>query len=155
MRFNVRQRIRMPDDSNILRKLFGSGEVPKSRAWRIFREWGPKLRIDRFERLQAKFPKESEETIRAWMDDFDTVEDTIWRIAIAGGREFHSEDKCRSILAGAHPWMSPKSLTKALGLADYLAWHEGYHVTPEGKLEENQAEQSVGGQPATTPRVGD
>lgn len=95
-------------------------------AYIVYSEWGPQLRIPREKRLGRKFPQVDSATRQRWIDDFKTVEKTVWRLAEEGGGKAFTREAFTKKILEAHPWMDQKSTNRVRFLASYFAWHEGY-----------------------------
>ena len=100
--------------------------APKDRAFSIYMEFGPKLLIDRTERLKQCFPERDEATIATWIAEFQRFDSLIWKVAEAGASAAHSSAEMADIFRKEFPDYSNASLRLATGRACYHAWHEGY-----------------------------
>jgi hypothetical protein len=98
----------------------------ESRAYLIYSEWGPPRKIPRDQRLADCFPEIPEDTRRAWMKEFDQVEQAIWKVAEEGGPRTGSFEAFTRRMTNSFPFMNQAALGHAWSLAGYYTWHEGY-----------------------------
>ena len=98
----------------------------QSKAYLIYSEWGPQRQIPRDQRLADCFPEVPEDTRRAWMKEFDQVEQAIWKAAEEGGPKACSFEAFATRMTDAFPFMNEAALRHAWTLAGYYTWHEGY-----------------------------
>jgi hypothetical protein len=98
----------------------------ESQAYLTYSEWGPQRLIPRDQRLADCFPEIPENTRRAWMKEFDKVEQAIWKAAEAGGPRTGSFEAFTRHMKKSFPFMSEEALSHAWTLAGYYTFHEGY-----------------------------
>ncbi len=98
----------------------------KSKAYLVYAEWGPDLRIPRDERLAACFPALSAVERVEWIALFDAVEQEIWRYAKTGDARLHPFLRFAKHMRVRFPFMNDAALRKAWWLTGYYTWHEGY-----------------------------
>ncbi len=125
---------------SILQRLFNRKRNPKDFAYSVFAEFGPKLRINRDERLKTKFPSVSASDIKQWLSDFEDVEKRVWYAAKAGGSVHNSHEELESFMKSEFKWLEGDGLRTALFRIDYFAWHEGFHESPINDLRNQEAE---------------
>jgi hypothetical protein len=101
-------------------------EESKNKAYLIYSEFGPKLQIPRDKRLEDCFPKIPKAIRAAWLEEFSKVDREIGRIAEAGLLRTHNSAQIKEILRLKFSFMNNKSLSRAINLAHYVAWREGY-----------------------------
>lgn len=104
--------------------------APKDKAFSIYMEFGPKLRIDRAERLQQCFQKLDAAMIAAWIEEFQRFDSLIWKVAEAGASSANTFAKMEEMFRKEFPDYGSSSFRLAAGRADYYAWHEGYSTAP-------------------------
>ena len=127
----------------IIQRQLNKRRNPKDHGYSVYSEFGPDLRIDRLERLKAKFPQIDPKIIQEWISDYEMVDDVVWTVAEAGGREHNSREFITVYFYDRFPWLDGVGLEAALNRVDYFAWHEGYHTHPETSL--NNKPNRVGG----------
>jgi hypothetical protein len=109
--------------------------TPKDKAFAIYMEFGPKLRIDRAERLQQCFPQLEAATIAVWIEEFKRFDSLIWKVAEAGASSAYTSAEMAEIFRDKFPDYGSSSLRLAAGRAGYYAWHEGYSAAPNDDRE--------------------
>lgn len=73
-------------------------------------EFGPKLRINRYVRLKSKFRGVSSSQIEKWINEFKSVEDTLWDYADKLYRGELSKSELEHELEGKFRTLDRKSL---------------------------------------------
>jgi len=102
---------------------------PKDFAYSVYREWGPKSRIPRPERLRTVFGEVPQDAREAWLSDFEAVDKLVWDIAAAGGPQILGDAAVRQQLNERFPFLGGPGLNAAFQQAAYLAWHEGFDAS--------------------------
>lgn len=103
---------------------------PKDYGYHVYAEFGPELRIPRFDRLKEVFPKISDNEVAEWIADFKRVDDLIWQVAQCGGASRVGRARASDLFSQRFEWLSGKGLSTALSRSDYIAWHEGCSDAP-------------------------
>jgi len=98
----------------------------KSKAFLVFCEFGPDLRIPRHERLADKFPSLSASQIDEWIEEFQAAQQIAYDVAIEHRREDWKPKRTLGILADRIPTLNNKAIAKLLNQACYFAMHDGY-----------------------------
>jgi len=98
----------------------------KSKAYLIFSEFGPDLRVPRQKRLADEFKSMSEERIQTWLADFQDLDKKIWKLAEEGGRKNFHREEFRESLTLEYPWLNEAGLQRAWSRCAYYIVHEGY-----------------------------
>jgi hypothetical protein len=99
---------------------------PKDKAFSIYMEFGPELRIPREVRLRQCFPRIDGATISGWIEEFKRFDSLIWKVAEAGASSAYSSEEMTNIFREHFPDYGGSSLRLASARADYYAWHEGF-----------------------------
>ncbi len=97
----------------------------KNRAYAVFAEFGPNLRIPRRERLVQEFPDVSESVVRDWLGEFENVEAQVWYLVDGVGTKGLCQSSAMASIQDSFPWMSSKTLALVLARIRYFAVHEG------------------------------
>lgn len=98
-------------------------EELKNKAYIVYTEFGPKLKIPRDKRLADKFPQVDKLTIDLWISEFKRIDTEIDEF-LSETNGFNAEE-FRKQISAKHPFMNKKSLERAEFLGSYMAWHEG------------------------------
>jgi hypothetical protein len=98
----------------------------KSRAYVVYSEFGPSLRIPRFDRLVAEFPQAGSPAINEWLKNFKEMDAAIWKLAEEGGRTNIRRNDFLKSFSSVYPWLDEPGLQRAWFLCTYYIWHEGY-----------------------------
>jgi hypothetical protein len=98
----------------------------KNRAFQIYKEWGPKLRIPRDQRLAEKFPRIDESTRTSWLNEFKIVDEKIWEFAENIKSKPQTKESFAIAFKGQFPWINNNSIRECFGRMGYYIVHEGY-----------------------------
>ena len=98
----------------------------KSRAFIVYNEFGPSLRIPRHERLCREFPEIADENIEAWLKEFKEMDALTWKLAEEIGKSHLRQSDFYSSFSKAYPWLNREGLDKACNRCGYYMWHEGF-----------------------------
>src|SRR5262249_36551068 len=98
----------------------------KNKAYLIYSEWGPELRIPREKRLADLFQQIQEDIRVAWIEEFKRIDGEIWKVAEEGGPKVYTLESFRERMNKTFPFMNKAALQRGWFLAQYYAWHEGY-----------------------------
>ena len=99
-------------------------EELKNKAYIIYTEFGPKLKIPWDKRLADKFPQVDKWTINLWISEFKEISKEIDKFLFE--KNSFNNEEFRKQISAKHPFMNKKSLDRAGFLGSYMAWHEGY-----------------------------
>lgn len=114
----------------LFRRLLNRKQNQKAFAYSVFAEFGPKLRMDRGERLKECFPWATSSELAEWLHEFGEVEKVVWQASEAGGSAHNRREDLERFLKSRFPWLEGEGLERAMFRIDYFAWHEGFHESP-------------------------
>jgi hypothetical protein len=86
----------------------------ESKAYLVYHEFGPKLRIPREERLLKKFPQVERTIIKIWLDQFKSIDREIGSFT-GTSIDFDSKE-LKTHLKERFPFMNKKALEEAVAL---------------------------------------
>ena len=95
-------------------------------AYAVITAWGPSMRIPRRERLAQIFSTLAPEEFESVLNQLDAVDTTVWELAQLGAESKLGTQKLVESLQTRHPFLRNEGLQRAVFLANYYAWHEGY-----------------------------
>ncbi len=115
----------------LARRLWAKLVHPKDFAFEACTRFGPELGLPKDQRIRKAFPRLQDEVVRAWVNDFERVEDEIERLARAGGPTRLGNKSVERSLRATFPFLVGRGLVHAHFLTWYEAHHEGWDVTPD------------------------
>lgn len=95
----------------------------KSKAFLVYSEWGPAMKIPRGERLAAKFPSVPAEQREAWMREFAAVESYTQKLAGRAGILDGGEREIEAEVRERVPFLSRAAVAEVISRARYIAYH--------------------------------
>lgn len=106
---------------------FGSPEPPgadalKSRAYLVYSEWGPEMKIPRPEWLASRFPSVPPEQRDAWMHEFAAVDAYMQRLAERGGSLGGNDGEVESEVRSRFPFLTRSAISHVISRANYIAY---------------------------------
>jgi hypothetical protein len=104
---------------------------PQDVAFAACTAFGPELGLPRDVRIRRIFPAIRDETISAWLQDFERLDAELEKVARAGGPQRLGDKVVEERLRRAFPFLVGKGLRQATFLARYSAMHEGYDKSPD------------------------
>jgi hypothetical protein len=94
----------------------------KNKAFSVFMEFGPQLRIPRDERLRSKFPSIDEREIENWIKEFNAVDDRLWDFAEKLIDKEITAKELLEIYEGEFTFMDKKSLKYSVNRTGYYGY---------------------------------
>jgi hypothetical protein len=91
-------------------------EDVQSKAFLVFHEFGSKAQIPREQRLLEEFPGVDRDTIKAWLSDFQVINDEM--AEFVGNSLDIDYDRLKVHLKKRFPFLNRKALDRAA----FLAW---------------------------------
>jgi hypothetical protein len=104
---------------------------PQDVAFAVCTAFGPDLGLPREVRIRRIFPAIGDDTISAWLQDFERVDAELEKVARAGGPQLIGNKVVEDRLRRAFPFLVGKGLRQAVFLAGYSAMHDGYDKSPD------------------------
>jgi hypothetical protein len=95
----------------------------KSKAYEVYTEFGPKLRIERFKRLNDKFKGIEKDKLIEWIEEFNKIDKEIYDFIASDKNK--TKNELIKILNSKYNFMNNKAIKRAIFLTWYYSWKDG------------------------------